>query len=182
MMCFNQACSTVVACQYGDSVVMTKRDGPKPVRRVLPGDYITTFNITTGKIFTPVTRNFKAEGSFHFVEIALAHGVHTVNVTDEHLMVVGRGDHLQLEQAKSVLVGDKMITSNGGMEVVTSTRSFILTEKWILETKEGSALLNDVQMTTICDDNFDALPKDYETAMHIWTVAHKIQQRTSRVV
>merc|ERR1711964_902468 len=83
----------------------------------------------------------------------------------------------QLEQAMGVCVGDAMITSDGKKGAVTSTRGFLSGEKWILETAEGTALLNDIQTTTICEENLDVLPKDYDTAMHTWQESHAARRQ-----
>jgi hypothetical protein len=154
---------------------MTK-DGAKRVMDVVPGDIITTLNDKGDVAFTTVISNMLVESSSNFTHISFGEGRPAVNVTDEHIMVADRGEGFRINQAMDIRVGDVMLIKTPNKDVqrvaVNSTQSFVKTGKWVLQTHDGTALINGILMTTICEDNIDFLPKDYFAGMQAWRAAH----------
>jgi len=146
-----------------------------PVTEIKVGAMIATLSETGETVYTRVVRNRQVttnNASFGFRHVRLADG-HAFNVTNEHILVAERpGGTLQIEQAQNIHVGDVMVTEKGGRSRVLSTDSFHLPEKWTLGTVDGTALVNGVLMTTMCDDSFLQLPKSYKQAMSVWRTEH----------
>lgn len=161
-------------CLDGSNLVTTP-NGPVPVARIKPGDLIATLSMAEEIVYTRVVKNEQVktdDASFGFRHVHLRCG-QSFNVTDEHILVTERPDGvLHIEQAQHIHVGDVMVTEMGARSSVSFTHSFQSPEKWTLGTVDGTALVNGVLMTTMCDDSFAELPKEYNTAMTIWRQEH----------
>lgn len=162
-------------CHDASNLVTTK-NGPIPVAEVKPGDLIATLSDAEEIVYTRVVKNAQLKtdaAAFGFRHVRLANG-QAFNVTNEHILVTERpGGILQIERAHNILVGDVMVTDMGARSSVSFTHSFHLPEKWTLGTEDGTALVNGVLMTTMCDDSFPQLSKRYKTAMSVWRTEHR---------
>merc|ERR1712032_3152 len=69
-------------------------------------------------------------------------------------------------------IGDVMMTSSTKVKVV-ATRTLQQNSRWSLETEAGSVLVNDVLVTSICEDTFSRLPRTFSTALGFWRQQHK---------
>lgn len=161
-----------LTCQDGSNFVISAQGVEVKVRDVRVGDLIETIDEGSGnRKMTIVRGNAPVYGLFGFIEVALEGGV-AYNVTSEHVVVLRRGEKWEIERAQNVRIGDVMLTSSRALPKVKSTRPFTRSEKWVLSTQDGTALVNGIQMTTFCDDVFDLLPKDYVSAVKTWRRLH----------
>merc|ERR1712048_833131 len=161
--------ATAIACQDGQSEVTTQH-GPKKVRDILPGDYILTLDSGNKTAFTKVVHNPRSLGLLNFVEIVLTDGS-AFNVTDNHVVVTGRGVDFNVSSAGDVLQGHVMLTTSGPMPV-KSVRKMTQSEKWPLVTNAGTVLVNGVLTTTICGESLQTLPPQFPEAIAQWRRAH----------
>jgi len=174
--CMAAANSAAVAatCFDGANLVMTK-NGTAKVSEVKPGDLIATTNPSGELTYTRVAQNslLKSTGTqFAFKQVQLANGK-SFNVTNEHFVVVeALSGELQIKRAEQVHVGDVMISQPSERAQVVDVGTFTMYEKWTLGTASGTALVNGVMMTAICD-TVDDLPVNFEEAMQMWRETHE---------
>ena len=157
-------------CLDGSDLVKTA-NGSTPVAQIKAGDLVATLGMAGEIVYTRIVKNQQVkltDAPFGFRHIRLANGL-SFNVTDEHVMVTESADGvLQIEQALHIRDGDVMVTETGARSSVSFTHAFQSPEKWVLGTVDGTALVNGVLMTTICDDSFQQLPRQYKAAMSKW--------------
>lgn len=159
------------ACLDGSNLVATEH-GHKKVSDVERGDMVATFDDAGHITYTPVVRNVQNEGVVDFIEVGLDDGK-AFNATVEHIVAVKRATGaVEIEQSQHLRVGDVMVTSTAPAKVVT-TRTFQQATRWTLATEAGSVLVNGVLMTTICDDSFPELPKNFSAAISLWRQQHE---------
>lgn len=160
---------------FDASDLVTTANGSIPVAQIKPGDFIATLNMAEEIVYTRIVKNeqVKMNGApFGFRHVHLENG-QAFNVTDEHILVKESIDGvLHIEQARHIQPGDVMVTETGARSSVSFTHSFQSPEKWTLGTEDGTAVVNGVFMTSMCEDSFKQLPKQYMAAMSRWRQEH----------
>jgi len=154
----------------GDNMVMTE-GGRKKVRDVHSGDMVASLEDDGSEVFVPVAFNKQFDEDVSFIEVALEDG-RAFNVTEEHVVPVRRADGLELDHAAHVQVGDRMITSSGAESAVASVRHIMQASRWTLGTESGTILVNDILVTSVCDNAFTKLPVEY-SALQSWRTQHQ---------
>jgi hypothetical protein len=167
------AAAVAATCFDGANLVMTK-NGTSRVSEVKPGDLIATTTASGELTYTHVAQNelLKSTGAqFAFKHVTLANRK-SFNVTNEHFVVVEAvSGELQIKRAEQVHVGDMMISQSAERSHVVNVGTFTMAEKWTLGTASGTALVNGVMMTAICDTVAD-LPVSFDEALKIWREKH----------
>lgn len=161
-------------CFDGANLVSIK-NGTKRVSELKPGDLIATTSASGELAYTHVAQNElqKSEGApFGFKQVMLESGK-SFNVTDEHFVVVeAASGELQIKRAEHVHIGDVMVSQGGERSRVDDLGSFAMDEKWTLGTASGTAMVNGVLMTAVCD-TIAELPTNFPEAMQTWRDQHK---------
>ncbi len=148
----------------------------KNIESVQAGDTVLT--LVGGKpAWTKVTRNLKIEGDFEFVRITtqdLKSGLQKrITVTPEHgLVTINENGELTLDAAKHLLVGDRMRAADGEELSVVDVSQVRLSEKYALETTDGTVLASDVFVSTICDEEVSAGEQLFNEKMKDWCKRH----------
>jgi len=160
-----------MACLDGSNLVETLT-GHRAAAEIKEGDMVKTLRDAAVPTYTKVTRNVLNRGVVAFTEVGLDDGK-SFNVTSGHIVAVKRatGD-VEIEQARNLKVGDVMMTSSTEVRVV-ATRTLQQSSRWSLETEIGSVLVNDVLVTSICEDTFSRLPNTFSSALEFWRQQHK---------
>lgn len=135
-------------------------------------DYVVTLNSQNEKIITKVLRNLEEKGNFDFISITTEKS-HQIEVTPDHGFIVFDkiSGKLNLLKAKNLKLGDELIVS-GNLSKINSIEHTTRTEKWTLETTEGTVLANEIYVSTICKQDMDQT-LDFELAMKEWKQNHK---------
>lgn len=103
---------------------------------------------------TTVIRNTKIEGIFNYVQLILDSGKE-LTITDEHgVIVVDNESNKKIVKANNLKVGQKLITLDGPQEIKT-INNLKVKDKYILETKEGTVVANNIYVSTICAEMID---------------------------
>ena len=144
-------------------------------------------NLEEGDLVGTLEVSFHQEGKFQFVwtratDVTISTGNwfahtfefvkgHHLTATSAHLMIIQKYGKSYLIRAEDVQVGDTMIV-NGTVTKVQNIQNRIIKRKVAIETEDGSAQVNGVLASGICEDNpevinrtvyLEALIKQYKS-------------------
>lgn len=131
----------------------------RKVQAVIRGDLVLTIHpYTAAPAWTRVRSNIAYESSsnadhFEFIEL-LTETHKAINVTEDHVMVIGVGVEWHNKLAGQVVCGDVVMDQNGVAVRVTDVRRHQKRLKYDLVTEDGTVLANGVLVSTVCADNF----------------------------
>ena len=120
---------------------------------------------------TKVVRNVKSEGIFDYTRIILKSGKE-LKVTNEHgIIVLDNELNMRIIKANNLKVGQKLITLEGP-DIIKNINNLKIKDKYILETEDGTAIANDIYVSTICDDIIDET-KNLNDLLKYWKDKHE---------
>ena len=104
--------------------------------------------------FTKVVRNVKSLGTFNYTQITLESGK-TLTVTNERgVIILNNKSNKKIIRASDLKEGQMLITMQGA-EVIKNLKYLSIKDKYILETQDGTVIVNEVYVSTICEDMID---------------------------
>lgn len=180
MKCASGCAIWIAACFASDTKVTVLENGhevDRSIDSVRSGDIVRT--LKNGKsAWTKAVKNTKSEGLFEFVQIEAVNSSNNVRkqlkVTPAHGMILVSHDGSRtLDAADHLVVGDRIIASNGDILTVSHLERVQLQDKYTLETEDGTILASDVFVSTICDEEVAGGERLLDPAMKDWHERHK---------
>lgn len=152
-------CAPFIACLSSNTSI-TVYDNGKSIKKSIidinSGDLVET--IKDNKVlYTEVAHNTKVTGSFSFVTIRAqdiynASNTKYLEITDEHVLAIYHDNMpMTIKKASNVQIGDVLLDNNMNKLQVENLHQHTLEEKYVLITKQGTVLANDIYVTTFCD-------------------------------
>ncbi|GIJ91956.1 hypothetical protein Asppvi_010931 [Aspergillus pseudoviridinutans] len=176
------ACATLVwappACFANDTLItMFAPNGTlytNSITAVHAGDEVLT--LVNGQLTTTrVVRNLRSSGTYDFMEFEVqSDGVmSTLKVTPQHgLLILDQQGQMRFSFASDVNIGARIPSRNASPWTVSRIKYVSGSEKYTLETTDGSILASDVLVSTICEEEISTGLK-MEEIMHDWKSRHQ---------
>lgn len=122
-----------------------------PIHEIKKNDLVLSNN---ANILTTVVRNTKIEGTFNYIQLILESGKELIITLDHGVIVVDNESNKRIIKAKNLKKGQKLITLEGPQTIKTINH-LTLTDKYILETTDGTVMANNIYVSTVCSDMID---------------------------
>lgn len=130
-------------------------------------------------VATEVTHSFAQEGRFEFVNLTATNN-RTISVTANHILPVAAGPEtgLELRAARSISLGDILLTGDGQRVRIMDIQSYTARRKHTLVTRLGTVIAQGFLVSTICEEN---LPQPnngsskFQSTMDAWRKSHDLQ-------
>ncbi|GKZ31187.1 hypothetical protein AbraIFM66950_011399 [Aspergillus brasiliensis] len=176
------ACATLVwappACFANDTLVtVSGPDGmlhPTSITAIHAGDEVLTL-VNGQPTTTRVVRNIQSSGTFDFMELEVQSGTErsTLKVTPQHgLLLIDHQEQIRFSFASDVHVGARIPSGNGAPWIVSRVKHVSGSEKFTLETTEGSVLASGLLVSTICEEEISTGLR-MEEIMNDWKSRHQ---------
>lgn len=153
------------------SVLEEKKIISKKITDIKRYDYILTYEKDKPQ-FTKVISVIKSEGDFKFLEFVLESEKNTkqIKVTDNHTMIVIKNGVKKFALAKDIKVGDFFFSDQGFLKV-KEIKEMNINTKYTLTTELGTALVDGILVSTICDTEVKE-DLTFEEIMNQWRDNH----------
>ncbi|KAL4463010.1 hypothetical protein ABPG72_009473 [Tetrahymena utriculariae] len=170
--CFSEDTTFIV--KNDDGTAITKR-----VAEIQSGDLIQTFDNDMNPIWTTVQSNVEQNGDFEFVMIffrnndALSQQIFKLETTSDHGIIVFNpsANQIHVVKARNIKQNYLLLGHHQNFMEIVKIQFVSKDKKYSLETEEGSALANQVFVSTICKEEINEdIP--FTAQMSIWKQRH----------
>lgn len=168
-----------VACFDKNTTFLVLENGEeieKNISIVKVGDMVRTLH--DGKlVWTKVLRCINTAGNFDFIQLNFQNVIggnqKQLSVTTTHGMILlSENNFLTLTPAKDLTVGDKVISSEGDVLVITEINKAMMEDKYTLETSDGTVIASGIFVSTLCEEEINNGKQLYDTKMIDWHNRH----------
>jgi len=169
-----------LGCFSGDTqitVLENNLEVNKYINDVCAGDIVKTMSNERKIILTKVLKNTKIEGIFEFIQISAQNvndGSHSrqLRITPTHGIVLMNEDGLlTIDAAEHAVIGDKIVVADNSVLKITEISRLVMTDKYMLETSDGTVLASGIFASTICDEEVGS-EQLFGSKMKEWHVKH----------